>query len=161
MGTKTITMVKYQDLGLVRYNDTIGGIEEIPLINRPLFFEYIDGEVNLDKFIKDKYKVVRGNCLGDYILVSPLIEKIEKNHALNMLEFIVKASSLENSFVLDCFCGSGTTLVASERLQRNWIGIDQSEEAIKVCEKRLSSCIDIFSQGYSRYTFIPNSEADD
>lgn len=59
----------------------------------------------------------------------------EKN--LDLLKFIVGASSNEGSLVLDCFCGSGTTLVAAQELNRNWIGIDKSEHAIKVAKKRL------------------------
>ena len=59
----------------------------------------------------------------------------EKN--LDLLKFIVGASSNEGDLVLDCFCGSGTTLVAAQELNRNWIGIDKSEPAIKVAKKRL------------------------
>lgn len=61
----------------------------------------------------------------------------EKN--LNLLKDIVLASSNKESIVLDCFCGSGTTLIASQELSRKWIGIDQSEEAIKITQKRLKS----------------------
>ncbi len=60
----------------------------------------------------------------------------EKN--LDLLDIIVKTSSNENSIVLDCFCGSGTTLKAAQINQRNWIGIDQSEEAIKATIKKLN-----------------------
>lgn len=60
----------------------------------------------------------------------------EKN--LDLLKFIIKASSNERSLVLDCFCGSGTTLVAAQELDRNWIGIDKSEYAIKIAKKRLA-----------------------
>ena len=59
----------------------------------------------------------------------------EKN--LDMIKFIIEASSNEGGIVLDCFAGSGTTLVAAEMLGRNWIGIDQSESAIDVIQKRL------------------------
>ena len=61
----------------------------------------------------------------------------EKN--LDMLKLIVAASSNEGDIVLDCFCGSGTTLVAAQELGRNWIGIDESEHAIAVAQRRLSS----------------------
>jgi len=61
----------------------------------------------------------------------------EKN--LDLLKDIVLASSNKDSIVLDCFCGSGTTLQASQELGRNWIGIDQSEEAIKVVQERLEN----------------------
>lgn len=60
----------------------------------------------------------------------------EKN--LDLLRFIVEASSNEGDLVLDCFAGSGTTLVAAHSLNRNWIGVDQSEPAIKVIQKRLN-----------------------
>ena len=59
--------------------------------------------------------------------------------SLDLLKFIVGASSNEGDLVLDCFAGSGTTLVAAQSLNRNWIGIDQSEHAIKVVQKRLNS----------------------
>lgn len=60
----------------------------------------------------------------------------EKN--LDLLKLLVKTSSNKNSIVLDCFCGSGTTLKASQELGRCWIGIDNSEQAIKVALKRLT-----------------------
>jgi len=60
----------------------------------------------------------------------------EKN--LELLKLIVKISSDQDSIVLDCFCGSGTTLKAAQDLGRKWIGIDKSDEAIKVALKRLT-----------------------
>ena len=58
--------------------------------------------------------------------------------SLDLLKFIVEASSNEGDLVFDCFAGSGTTLVAAQSLNRNWIGIDKSEPAIKVVQKRLN-----------------------
>lgn len=58
--------------------------------------------------------------------------------SLDLLKFIVGASSNEGDLVLDCFAGSGTTLIAAQILNRNWIGIDKSEPAIKVVQKRLN-----------------------
>ena len=60
----------------------------------------------------------------------------EKN--LELLKMIISASSNPGDLVLDSFCGSGTTLVASQMLDRNWIGIDSSENAIRVSKERLS-----------------------
>ncbi|MDI6916906.1 MAG: site-specific DNA-methyltransferase [Thermoplasmatales archaeon] len=60
----------------------------------------------------------------------------EKN--LELLRLIVSASSNRESIVLDCFCGSGTTLKAAQELGRNWIGIDKSEEAINVALNKLT-----------------------
>jgi len=72
----------------------------------------------------------------------------EKN--LDMLKFIISASSNEGDLVLDCFAGSGTTLVAAQLLNRRWIGIDQSEHAIKIARKRLDGLpSDLFAKsGY-------------
>lgn len=61
----------------------------------------------------------------------------EKNAAL--LDHIVRASSAPNSIVLDCFCGSGTTLAAAALNGRRWIGIDQSAVAIDAASKKLEA----------------------
>lgn len=52
----------------------------------------------------------------------------EKNP--DLLRRIIQASSHPGDIVLDCFAGSGTTLAVADELQRNWIGIDNSVEAI-------------------------------
>lgn len=56
----------------------------------------------------------------------------------DLLDFIVSASSNEGDLVLDCFCGSGTTLLSAQSLNRRWIGIDSSEPAIETTRKRLA-----------------------
>lgn len=58
----------------------------------------------------------------------------EKN--IDMLKRIIEASSCPGDIVLDCFAGSGTTLVAAEELGRQWIGVDIGEEAISAIRKR-------------------------
>lgn len=57
---------------------------------------------------------------------------------LALLERIIKASSDEDDMVFDPFCGCATTLVAADRLQRQWAGIDLSPLAIKLVNKRIS-----------------------
>ena len=59
----------------------------------------------------------------------------EKN--ADMLDLIIKTSSNENSIVLDCFCGSGSTLKAAQINGRKWIGIDQSELSTKISQEKL------------------------
>lgn len=61
----------------------------------------------------------------------------EKN--LELLKLIVGASSDEDSVVLDCFCGSGTTLEAARSLGRSWIGIDRSPKAVETIKSRLGA----------------------
>jgi DNA modification methylase len=54
-----------------------------------------------------------------------------------LLERIIKASSNIGDVVLDPFTGGGTTIAVADRLGRQWIGIDQSVQAVKVTEFRL------------------------
>ncbi len=61
----------------------------------------------------------------------------EKNS--DILDLIVKTSSNENSYVLDCFSGSGTTLKSAHLQNRKWIGIDQSELAIKSIKEKINT----------------------
>lgn len=56
---------------------------------------------------------------------------------LALLEKIIKASSNKGDIVLDPFCGCGTTIDASERLGREWIGIDITHLAIDVIKRRM------------------------
>ncbi|EMG85701.1 DNA (cytosine-5-)-methyltransferase [Helicobacter pylori GAM114Ai] len=76
----------------------------------------------------------------------------EKNAQL--LDLIIKTSSNKDSIVLDCFCGSGTTLKSAFLLQRKFIGIDNSSLAIKACKNKLETITkDLFvSQNF--YDFL-------
>lgn len=58
-----------------------------------------------------------------------------------LLERIIKASSNEDSIVLDCFCGSGTAAAVAERLGRRWIAADLNKGAIQTTSKRLQNVI--------------------
>lgn len=55
---------------------------------------------------------------------------------LELLERIIEISTDANDLVVDPFCGSGTTLVAAERLGRRAIGIDENLAAIELCNRR-------------------------
>ena len=72
----------------------------------------------------------------------------EKN--ADLLDIIVKTSSNEDSIILDCFAGSGTTLKSAQTNGRQWIGIDQSDEAIKAIINKLD--------GVEQDLFIEKSE---
>lgn len=58
----------------------------------------------------------------------------EKN--MDMIKRIILQSSDEDSIVLDCFAGSGTTLECANTLGRKWIGVDNSNVAIKKIRER-------------------------
>ncbi len=55
-----------------------------------------------------------------------------------LMKQIIELVTYEEDWVLDPFCGSGTTLIASKLLGRNSIGIDISEEAIELTKRRLN-----------------------
>ena len=57
---------------------------------------------------------------------------------LALLERIIRASSNPGDMVLDPFCGCATSLVAADRLQRCWAGIDLSPLAIKLVNERIA-----------------------
>lgn len=59
----------------------------------------------------------------------------QKNAA--MLERIISSSSDAGDTVLDCYAGSGSTLVEAERLGRRFIGMDNSVAAHAVIYRRL------------------------
>lgn len=56
---------------------------------------------------------------------------------LALLERIIAASSRRDEIVLDPFCGCGTTVHAAETLERQWIGIDVTNYAVKLIQTRL------------------------
>jgi DNA modification methylase len=58
---------------------------------------------------------------------------------LALLDRIIRASSKEGNVILDPFCGCGTTVECSERLKREWIGIDVTHYAVTLIERRLSA----------------------
>jgi len=59
----------------------------------------------------------------------------EKNFEL--VSRLVAATTNPEDLVLDCYCGSGTTLEAAALLGRRFIGIDIADAAIKATVKRL------------------------
>jgi len=54
-----------------------------------------------------------------------------------LLERIITLVTDQGDIVLDPFCGSGTTLVASKILNRKYIGIDIEQEAVNLANSRL------------------------
>ena len=80
-----------------------------------------------------------------------------------LLERIIKTSSREGDIVLDPFCGCATTCIASENLNRQWIGIDWNKQSFYMIYYR-AYLLDIlgtehaptlFSSGLIQETNIP------
>jgi site-specific DNA-methyltransferase (adenine-specific) len=62
----------------------------------------------------------------------PCVKTVEE------MAFLVRHLTKPGQVVLDPFCGSGTTLVAAERLGRRWIGCDLSELYCQIALNRLA-----------------------
>ena len=54
-----------------------------------------------------------------------------------LLEQIIHLTTDAGDLVLDPFCGSGTTCVAAKHLNRNFMGIDKSPDAVALARSRL------------------------
>ena len=87
--------------------------------------------IDTDKLPEDVFEIQYINAMAKERIGYPT----QKPEAL--LERIIKASSNKGDIILDPFMGGGTTIVAAEKLGRQWIGIDQSVQAVKVTEFRL------------------------
>ena len=57
---------------------------------------------------------------------------------IGILEALIELVTVEHQTVLDPFCGSGSTLVAAEMLNRKFIGVENNPEYIEVTKQRLS-----------------------
>jgi site-specific DNA-methyltransferase (adenine-specific) len=80
------------------------------------------------------------------VWIIPLVKKEEKRFGKHptqkpeaLLERIVLASTKEGDLVLDPFCGSGTTGIASLRLKRRFIGIEKEQEYYDISLKRIEA----------------------
>ena len=87
----------------------------------------------------------KGRPLGDIWADIPPINSQAKERIgyptqkpLALLRWIITLSTCPDDFVLDPFCGCATTLVAADRLQREWAGIDLSSLAIKLVNERIA-----------------------
>ena len=78
----------------------------------------------------------------------PSVPKREKLHGyhptqkpLRLLHRAIVASSREGDLVLDPFCGSGTTGVASKELGRFFVGAEKEEEYAELAARRIGAAV--------------------
>jgi len=134
------TMKKLHDEGKIYYPKNKQG--DFDFTKRPRFKRYLEEQKGL----------LLGNFWTDINNVqSQSKERIgyptQKPEAL--LERIILCASNENDVILDPFVGGGTTVAVADKLKRNWIGIDQSVQAIKVSELRLQKQQDLLSKPFA------------
>ena len=78
---------------------------------------------------------------------------------ITLYDRIVRASSNKGDIVLDPFAGCATTLVAAEKLQRQWVGMDIWEGAHRLVVERLRETTGLF--GEVTFTAEPPTRTDD
>ena len=78
-----------------------------------------------------------------------------------LLERIIKASSNAGDVVFDPFCGSATTLVAADRLQRRWMGIDISPKAAELVVTRIKDDQGLFQKIIARGDYPDRTDMSD
>lgn len=106
-------------------------------------FEIIEKPDGTKKLIRKVYEEnYKGENIGDLWDDIPPAQGAERvgyptQKPEKLLERIIKASSVKGDFILDPFCGCGTTVMESERLHRTWIGIDITPLAVNMIGKRV------------------------
>lgn len=111
--------------------------EELEELEKKGLIEWSKNGVPRIKKYADEHKGKKVQDVWHFLDPAYPIYPTEKN--IDMLKLIVMQSSNKDSIVLDCFAGSGSTLLASEKCGRNWIGIDQSDYSHKVIKERFKS----------------------
>lgn len=80
-----------------------------------------------------------------YISGTNQVDKKKYKHPtikpLQLIEYHIENSSKEGDVVLDCFCGSGTTLVGAINKNRKFIGFEIDKEYYEIAKKRVEEAI--------------------
>lgn len=85
-----------------------------------------------------RYKVEFRNKRSVWtVATQPFSEAHFATFPLKLVEPCILAGCPEGGIVFDPFMGSGTTAVVANKLRRNYIGIEASEEYCKMAEKRI------------------------
>ncbi len=106
------------------------------------------------KIFLDKYEGQEiSNLWLDISIVNPMAieqEDFQTQKPEKLLERIIKASSNENSIVLDFFAGSGTTCAVAHKMKRKYIGVEMGEHFDSVILPRLKKVIGGFKSGAAK-----------
>ena len=120
---------------------------------------------------KPRYKkylsTLRGKYVSDLFADIPPVGAHAKERRgymtqkpLLLVQRIVQASSNPGDVVLDPFCGCGTTVHAAQSLDRRWIGIDISGDAVDEIKDRLAGMGVYDGQHYDVHEGSPDTMAE-
>jgi len=120
--------------------DTLEALDALDKMGRVFWPQKAGGTPMLKLYLDESKGVPAQDVWTDIRLQTSASERLgyptQKPEAL--LDRILSASSNEGDVVLDPFCGCGTTIASSQKLNRKWIGIDVTHLAIGLIKKRLS-----------------------
>jgi DNA modification methylase len=126
--------------------DTQAALDALDGAGRLFWPKAADGIPMLKRYIEEARGVPPLDVISD---ISPLnnvaAERLgyPTQKPLALLERVIEVSSNPGDVVLDPFCGCGTAVVAAQKLDRRWIGIDITYLAIAVMQARLRDIFDI------------------
>ena len=98
------------------------------------------GQPYIRYYLDERPGVAAQSMWTDVPPISPTAKErlgYQTQKPLALLERIIQASSNEGDIVLDPFCGCGTAVVAAQKLNRRWLGIDITHLAINLMRNRL------------------------
>lgn len=104
---------------------------------------------------------VNANVEFTDIWMFPSVKQYQGKHPaekpIEMLEHCIRSTTFENDIVLDCFAGSGSTLIAALKTNRLSIGIEIDEKWCTTIKKRLALVEKIDVCKFEGYTFMKGS----
>lgn len=89
---------------------------------------------------KKKNATFNEHCKGSVLNYPTVRGKLHTTQKpVNLFEYLIKVSSNEGDIVLDPFAGSGTTGVACQNLNRDYILIEKDEKYVEIIKNRLQN----------------------
>ena len=131
--------------------------------------EYLDNKLAKNPYIlhktsggRYKYKLYQDEDKGFQVsdnwadIRTKTMKKDEKvgyptQKPLALLRRIIESTTDEGDFILDPFCGCATACVAAEQLNREWVGIDISQDAYRLVKDRCVKEVEGFDLKTGQY----------
>jgi site-specific DNA-methyltransferase (adenine-specific) len=157
LGKKYLELIKNSDLSEEQKNNAIKALNQAILAVHngeiegfrmkihgihKLAYGGQDGGRN-NQIKNNGFTIIRilGNTMKKDIIESP-VEITKNNHhpavyPMYIIQELIKLLTQQGDFVLDPFCGSGTTCIAARNLNRNYLGIEINPDYVNLANNRM------------------------
>ncbi|MBS9389050.1 MAG: site-specific DNA-methyltransferase [Dolichospermum sp. WA123] len=157
LGKKYVELIKNSDLSEEQKNNAIKALNQAILAVHngeiegfrmkihgihKLAYGGQDGGRN-NQIKNNGFTIIRilGNTMKKDIIESP-VEITKNNHhpavyPMYIIQELIKLLTQKGDFVLDPFCGSGTTCIAARNLNRNYLGIEINPDYVNLANNRM------------------------